>query len=211
MRPAPTSLRKARGMPPSPNAWEDDEETIVSDLSRARRTEEDAASTLSGAAARPVENDRPVASRAGPVPGPGLDEDELSTIADRSEDEAGTILAGPRGSVTPGAPLPAWLVVTVSTRPSERHRLIQLQALRTVIGRDAGRAHVLVDDPAVSRQHAAIRFSQQPDGGNGEFTLYDLASTHGTFLNGERVAAPRNLCDGDRIRVGATELAFKRL
>jgi len=201
-------------MPPPPNTWEDDEETIVSDSRRGRRADEDVAGPTSSGAPRPdAAPDHRATGSAGPPDRPGADEDELATLVDAAEDEPSTIRADAHATSTPLALPPAWLVITVSTRGSDRHRLIQLQAVRTVIGRDAGRAYVLVDDPAVSRQHAAIRFEPRPGGdeGEGEFILYDLASTHGTLLNGERVAAPRALRDGDRIRLGATELAFKRL
>jgi pSer/pThr/pTyr-binding forkhead associated (FHA) protein len=40
---------------------------------------------------------------------------------------------------------------------------------------------IILDDYKVSREHAILKYS------SGEFTLIDLASTHGTFVNGEGV------------------------
>jgi hypothetical protein len=40
---------------------------------------------------------------------------------------------------------------------------------------------VVLDDYKVSREHALLKYSE------GKFTLIDLASTHGTFVNGEGV------------------------
>jgi pSer/pThr/pTyr-binding forkhead associated (FHA) protein len=40
---------------------------------------------------------------------------------------------------------------------------------------------IVLDDYKVSREHAVLKYS------NGEFTLIDLASTHGTYVNGEGV------------------------
>jgi S1-C subfamily serine protease/pSer/pThr/pTyr-binding forkhead associated (FHA) protein len=52
-------------------------------------------------------------------------------------------------------------------------------------------------DPDVSGKHAEIRIL-------GEVaTLHDLGSTNGTFVNGERLAAPRALTSGDRLGFGA--------
>ena len=51
----------------------------------------------------------------------------------------------------------------------------------------------------VSRRHAAIRFG---DGQN--LNLWDLGSSNGTYLNGERLNAhrPYRLHDGDELRLG---------
>ncbi|KXK62389.1 MULTISPECIES: FHA domain-containing protein [Micromonospora] len=70
-----------------------------------------------------------------------------------------------------------------------------------VIGR-APTADVVVDDPHLSRRHAAVR---QADGG---VALVDLGSTNGTWLNGRRVSGVEHLADGDVIRAGRTELRY---
>jgi hypothetical protein len=54
-----------------------------------------------------------------------------------------------------------------------------------------------VDDRGVSRVHARISRSAQ-----GGWTLTDLGSTNGTYLNGVRVRSAE-LHDGDEIRIGA--------
>ncbi len=64
-----------------------------------------------------------------------------------------------------------------------------------VIGR--GGADLDVDDRGVSRAHARIS-----RGAEGGWTLTDLGSTNGTFLNGVRVRSAA-LRDGDEIRIGA--------
>src|SRR5215470_6342935 len=72
-----------------------------------------------------------------------------------------------------------------------------------VIGRgpDAG---ISVDDPLVSRAHAALQ--AVPDG----LRLSDLGSRHGTLLNGERLAEPRLVGSGDVIAVGNAVLVVRR-
>jgi pSer/pThr/pTyr-binding forkhead associated (FHA) protein len=54
----------------------------------------------------------------------------------------------------------------------------------------------------VSRRHAELRFE------GGSWTLQDLNSTNGTYLNGERIDAVRRLAPGDRIEIGANAITF---
>jgi pSer/pThr/pTyr-binding forkhead associated (FHA) protein len=75
---------------------------------------------------------------------------------------------------------------------------------RLVIGRNSEGAGRLADDPELSRHHAEI--VRAP---NGEFTIKDLSSTNGTFVNGTRLKAAAVLCVGDEIEVGATKLAVR--
>lgn len=58
-----------------------------------------------------------------------------------------------------------------------------------------------LEGSTVSRRHAAIRAAR------GQFFLQDQGSTHGTYLNGQRVEAA-SLGEGDVIRIGDTELEF---
>jgi len=67
-----------------------------------------------------------------------------------------------------------------------------------VIGRLEG-SPVRVDDPRVSRRHAEFRRAV-----DGTWTLTDLGSANGTFLNDKRVQGTVALKAGDRIRVAET-------
>lgn len=68
----------------------------------------------------------------------------------------------------------------------------------------SGVTSVLVPgDPKVSRMHASIQREK-----DGSFTLKDLSSGSGTFVNGERVKGPVTIKAGDFIRVGDTEITF---
>ena len=64
------------------------------------------------------------------------------------------------------------------------------------IGRLAS-AHLKLDDSKVSRIHAVIETS----GGGGQYSIIDMGSTEGTFLNGEKVSKEK-LSDGDELRLG---------
>ncbi len=75
---------------------------------------------------------------------------------------------------------------------------------RLVIGRESEGPGRLADDPELSRHHAEI--VRTP---SGEFTIKDLSSTNGTFVNGSRLNTPVVLTVGDEIGVGATKLVVK--
>jgi pSer/pThr/pTyr-binding forkhead associated (FHA) protein len=62
------------------------------------------------------------------------------------------------------------------------------------LGRGPG-VDLAFDDPAMSRQHAAIDFAE------GAFRVHDLGSTNGLRVNGSRVQVS-DLVHGDRIEFG---------
>jgi DNA-binding response OmpR family regulator len=82
--------------------------------------------------------------------------------------------------------------------PGQEHRLSDEH---TTIGRAAG-SDIVISSARVSREHA--RLTRQ----GWRVILEDLGSTNGTYLNGERVRAPLELRDGDRIRIGDVLLIF---
>ncbi|HEX7709055.1 MAG TPA: FHA domain-containing protein [Thermoanaerobaculia bacterium] len=79
---------------------------------------------------------------------------------------------------------------------------IDLPPGRNLIGRDRDCA-VVIDSPAVSRQHASIETR------SSGATLEDLGSRNGTFLRGRRITSPVLLQDGDEIEVGRTLLRVR--
>lgn len=71
-----------------------------------------------------------------------------------------------------------------------------------LLGRSA-ESDIIIDDPKISRSHAALEWN-----GLG-FTLRDLGSVNGTFVNGERLAsAARLLRDGDEIQLNDYRLVY---
>lgn len=72
------------------------------------------------------------------------------------------------------------------------------------IGRDRT-ADIRIDVLSVSRLHARLSCH-----GVGT-SIEDLASKNGTWVSGERVAAPVNLEDGDEVRLGSVTLVFHDL
>ncbi len=72
------------------------------------------------------------------------------------------------------------------------------------IGRDHEVAQIVFGDPSVARLQARIRRR------NGRYWLYDEGSASGTFLNHDRLGlSPRQLQDGDEIRLGRILLHFQ--
>jgi hypothetical protein len=80
-------------------------------------------------------------------------------------------------------------------------REIDLPNGRFIIGR-ADSSELPLDDPLVSRQHAAI------DVADGVATLVDLESRNGVRLNGQKLTGSQVLALGDRISIGSTDLVF---
>src|SRR6266581_1196210 len=62
---------------------------------------------------------------------------------------------------------------------------------------------VIIQDGFVSRRHCAILVHASKGA-----ELYDTASKNGTFLNGQKIAAPTRLRSGDEIRMCDRNLIF---
>lgn len=75
---------------------------------------------------------------------------------------------------------------------------------RFIIGRDRVRCDATVSDPLASRTHAAIGVKK------GTAFIEDVGTTNGTFVNGDRIIDARELRDLDTIRVGRTDMVFRR-
>jgi uncharacterized protein YkwD len=75
----------------------------------------------------------------------------------------------------------------------DRPREFPLGAAETTIGSDPAN-QIVLGEPTISRRHAIIRRSGR------RFTVTDLESSNGTFLNGRRIAKPARVQPGDEIR-----------
>jgi serine phosphatase RsbU (regulator of sigma subunit)/pSer/pThr/pTyr-binding forkhead associated (FHA) protein len=78
---------------------------------------------------------------------------------------------------------------------------VELNGDRIVMGRNAD-CHVVLNVPAVSREHAIIRRIQ------GKYYIEDNKSRNGTFLNSKEVTTRTPLKDNDRIKICDNVLAF---
>lgn len=78
-------------------------------------------------------------------------------------------------------------------------RRIELES-ELVVGRED--AALTIDDPEISRKHAAIR-----PAGDG-FEIEDLGSRNGTHVNGSRIEGATRLGGGDSIKLGQSVIRF---
>ncbi|MGG6267014.1 FHA domain-containing protein [Leptolyngbya sp. AN03gr2] len=74
---------------------------------------------------------------------------------------------------------------------------IVLEANETTIGRDPGCQIILANEGGVSRRHAVVYHRGQ------QFSIADLNSSNGTFVNGQRIQTERVLRTGDQIQFGS--------
>jgi phosphoserine phosphatase RsbU/P len=86
---------------------------------------------------------------------------------------------------------------TLSYTDTDGQHTVKLEAPATTIGRSPGQNIILLD-PFVSRQHAIIVREDET------YTVMDRDSSHGTFLNGERVLKAV-LKTGDALQLGSLE------
>ena len=70
-----------------------------------------------------------------------------------------------------------------------------------IVGRED--ASLTIDDPEISRRHAAIRPVE------GGFEIEDLGSRNGTHVNGGRIERATRLGGGDSIKLGRSVIAFE--
>jgi pSer/pThr/pTyr-binding forkhead associated (FHA) protein len=86
-------------------------------------------------------------------------------------------------------------------KPSGRE-LIPLSGQRVTLGKASTNDVALEHDETVSRLHAVF------ENLGFAWSLRDLGSRNGTFLNGEKITAERVLRSGDEVRVGKSRLLF---
>jgi serine phosphatase RsbU (regulator of sigma subunit) len=100
---------------------------------------------------------------------------------------------GPKATAAPG-PAPASLVVV---DPSGHRARVSIDPLPFQIGRMADN-HLVIRDSRVSRIHARISATGE------RLVVEDCGSTHGTFVNGQRIAR-HTLDNSDRIEFGTPD------
>jgi hypothetical protein len=102
----------------------------------------------------------------------------------------------------PKAPVVGWFVVLNGPQKGEDFRIREGP---NTIG-SAPDADIILHDTGISGKHASLRYKDQ------KFTITDLDSTNGTFLNDrEEPIAREELKDNDTVRLGEVTLKFKSL
>lgn len=92
----------------------------------------------------------------------------------------------------------------VMRRGPQPNQVYELNKDVITLGRDITN-DIVINDPEVSRHH--LRITRDANG----FTIDDLGSTNGTFINGQRITAPKSLSNGDMVGLGETvTLGYER-
>ena len=99
-----------------------------------------------------------------------------------------------------GSPFCGWLVVLEGSLQGED---FHLHEGRNIIGSSPA-CKIKLQDEGIEDRHASIRFS------SNQWTLTDLDSESGTFLNGKMIYR-HELKDGDKIIIGKSLLRVKTL
>jgi hypothetical protein len=82
-------------------------------------------------------------------------------------------------------------------RGPQPNQIYELNKDIITLGRDITN-DIVINDPEVSRHHCRMTR------GGGGYTLEDLGSTNGTFVNGQRLTGARPLAGGDTVGLGET-------
>lgn len=134
--------------------------------------------------------------------------DRLPTASPDSLDETKLVepasLSAPEGQ-TDSAPQEATLIVPAASLISEQEGQPPVTFPLGPVNH-MGRTpenHIRIASRGASRKHAVI------EAGPTGFTLSDLESQNGTYVNGERITKQHELVDGDRIRIGDAQFVFR--
>lgn len=89
----------------------------------------------------------------------------------------------------------------IVTRGGTAGARFALDAEETTVGRHPD-SDIFLDDVTVSRRHAVVRRD-----GMGQYTLSDVGSLNGTYMDGERIETAA-LREGAQVQVGKFRLVF---
>ena len=97
-----------------------------------------------------------------------------------------------------------FVVVPGGVRPQLRYfrQVIPLDIDCFVIGRESD-CHLAIPSWKVSKRHAQLRLQ------NGQWSIEDLRSRNGTWVNGQRIGSPTPLSHNDEIRVPDFKAVFE--
>jgi hypothetical protein len=126
-------------------------------------------------------------------------DDAAAPVEARPAADDTVVLARPGHAIPePTAPSRAYLVVQTDGGPAAR---FDLGGALIAVGRAADN-DVILDDPQVSRHHCQLKLQ------HGAYGFVDLQSRNGSVVNGQRVEEIA-LANGDRIRIGNTNMEFR--
>ena len=109
--------------------------------------------------------------------------------------------------MSPGQQIPRNIDCVVIDDDVGRVRLLPDQQIPLdidcfVIGRESD-SHLTIPDPTVSKRHAELRLE------DGQWSIEDLRTRNGTWVNGQRVHGRTPLSHNDEIRISACTAVFE--
>ena len=147
--------------------------------------------------------DAPAGEPAGATPGDAAPGDATPAAPPQATQVLGSQSAEVTSDAMPPAPPgnepKALLHVLLPTGDAYERNLTQAE---TQVGKGP-RNDLVIADPAVSSAHAVIHAEDE------RFTISDLGSRNGTFVNGRRLTQPQTLQHGDVIGIGLSKLTFR--
>jgi pSer/pThr/pTyr-binding forkhead associated (FHA) protein len=111
--------------------------------------------------------------------------------------------------MSPGQQIPLHIDCFVIDRDRVRIRLLPDQQIPLdidcfVIGRESD-CHLAVPSPSVSRRHAQLRLE------DGQWSIEDLRTRNGTWVNGQQIHSRTPLSHNDEIRVPNFTAVFENV
>jgi len=88
------------------------------------------------------------------------------------------------------------------TSPDGRTRTVELQGATLILGRAKDNDLSFPEDDGLSREHLKLEWKED------HWTIEDLGSKNGTFVNGHQVTRPQALQPGDRISASCVTITF---
>lgn len=140
------------------------------------------------------------------LPDSGKSRQELTALLRSMEERELLIREDPKPPAPPPQPLADQTLLVSKRRMASLTGdngdvQVLMEELYT-IGRDPATNTIPLTDSSISTHHARITRS------GDTFVVEDLGSRNGTFVNGEKIAAPTALTDNDVIRFGRVILIF---
>src|SRR5213080_5080445 len=86
-------------------------------------------------------------------------------------------------------------------KPSGRE-LVPLTGERVTLGKASSNMVALEHDPTVSRLHAIM------ENHGSAWSIRDVGSRNGTYVNGEKITSERVLHSGDEVRLGKSRVVY---
>jgi pSer/pThr/pTyr-binding forkhead associated (FHA) protein len=124
-------------------------------------------------------------------------ENEGTTVVTREEIDDQAVISGGHASSNEGDLQESTVIPTFALICPLLHSKIILKSEGTVIIGRSPSVEITLPAKKVSRKHAEIKFD-----GHG-YSIHDLGSTNGTFVNGSRIHRRRRLRSGMKIDIGA--------